>query len=133
HAGFDVVEGLVRAVDAKDHYTVAHSRVVADTAVALAEALGLAQCALAILRTAGLLHDVGKISIPDRILRKPAPLSEEEWQGMRQHVEVSELILRGVPGLEEILEPVMHHHERWDGRGYPRGLAGEGVPLLGRI
>jgi diguanylate cyclase (GGDEF)-like protein len=133
HAGFDVVEGLVLAVDAKDHYTVAHSQVVADIAVMLAEALDLPERALAILRAAGLLHDVGKISIPDRILRKPAPLNDEEWQVMRQHVEFSELIIRGVPGLREILEPVMHHHERWDGRGYPRGLAGEMVPLLGRI
>ena len=131
--GFDVIEGLVLAVDAKDHYTVAHSQVVADIAVLLAEALGLPERSTAALRAAGLLHDVGKISIPDRILRKPAALNEDEWLVMRQHVEFSELIVRGVPGLQDILEPVMHHHERWDGHGYPRGLAGEAVPLLGRI
>ena len=133
HTGFGVVEGLVLAVDAKDHYTVAHSVVVADTAVLIAEVLGLPERDRAILRTAGMLHDVGKISIPDRILRKPGGLSDAEWRVMRQHVEFGELIIRGVPSLEAILEPVMHHHERWDGRGYPRGLAGEAVPLLGRI
>ncbi len=133
HTGFGVVEGLVLAVDAKDHYTVAHSVVVADTAVLIAEALGLPEREQAILRTAGMLHDVGKISIPDRILRKPGRLTKEEWQVMRQHVEFGELIIRGVPSLEAILEPVMHHHERWDGQGYPNGLAGEAVPLLGRI
>ncbi|MFN8513585.1 MAG: diguanylate cyclase [Thermomicrobiales bacterium] len=133
HTGFGVVEGLVLAVDAKDQYTVAHSAVVADTAALLGELLGLPERDVSILRTAGLLHDVGKVSIPDRILRKPARLTKEEWQVMRQHVEFGELIIRGVPSLNDILEPVMHHHERWDGKGYPRGLAGEDVPLLGRI
>jgi diguanylate cyclase (GGDEF)-like protein/putative nucleotidyltransferase with HDIG domain len=133
HTGFGVVEGLVLAVDTKDQYTVAHSQLVADTAALLGELLGLPDRDVAILRTAGLLHDVGKVSIPDRILRKPARLTREEWQVMRQHVEFGELIIRGVPSLQDILEPVMHHHERWDGKGYPRGLAGEEVPLLGRI
>jgi putative nucleotidyltransferase with HDIG domain len=133
HTSFGVVEGLVLAVDAKDHYTTAHSILVAEIATLLARTLGLSPREEAILRTAGLLHDVGKISIPDRILRKPAPLTRDELQVMRQHVEFSELIIRGVPGLRDILEAVMHHHERWDGRGYQRGLAGENVPLLGRI
>jgi diguanylate cyclase (GGDEF)-like protein/putative nucleotidyltransferase with HDIG domain len=133
NASFGVIEGLVLAVDAKDQYTVAHSQVVADAAVLLARALHLSEREVATLRTAGLLHDVGKVSIPDRILRKPGKLTKEEWQVMRQHVEFGELIIRGVPSLQDILEPVMHHHERWDGRGYPRGLAGEAVPLLGRI
>ncbi len=132
-ASFGVIEGLVLAVDAKDQYTVAHSQLVADTAVLLAKALCLPEASIATLQAAGMLHDVGKISIPDRILRKPGPLNNEEWQVMRQHVEFSELIIRGAPGLQDILEPVMHHHERWDGQGYPRGLAGEAVPLLGRI
>lgn len=133
HTSFGVVEGLVLAVDAKDGYTVVHSAVVADIATLLAEELGLSAHERAIVRTAGLLHDVGKISIPDRVLRKPAPLNKEEWSIMRQHVEFGELIIRGVPGLRDILDPVRHHHERWDGGGYPRGLVGESVPLLGRI
>ncbi len=133
HMAFEVIEGLVLAVDAKDHYTALHSIVVAEAAVVLARALGLPNREVAILHTAGMLHDVGKISIPDHILRKPGPLDEEEWRVMRQHVEFSELIVRGVPGLQDMLEPIMHHHERWDGRGYPQGLAGEAVPLLGRI
>lgn len=133
HTSFGVVEGLVLAVDAKDGYTVVHSAVVADIATLLAEELGLSARDRAIVRTAGLLHDVGKISIPDRILRKPAPLNKDEWSIMRQHVEFGELIIRGVPGLRGILDPVRHHHERWDGAGYPRGLVGEAVPLLGRI
>jgi HD-GYP domain-containing protein (c-di-GMP phosphodiesterase class II) len=114
NASFGVIEGLVLAVDTKDQYTVAHSQVVADAAILLARALHLPEHEVATLRAAGLLHD-------------------DEWQVMRQHVEFSELIIRGAPGLQEILEPVMHHHERWDGRGYPRGLAGEAVPLLVRI
>ena len=133
HTSFGVVEGLVLAVDAKDGYTVVHSAVVAEIAMLIAERLGLSERERAIVRTAGLLHDVGKISIPDRILRKPAPLNKEEWSIMRQHVEFGELIIRGVPGLRDILDPVRHHHERWDGGGYPRGLVGEEVPLLGRI
>jgi diguanylate cyclase (GGDEF)-like protein/putative nucleotidyltransferase with HDIG domain len=133
NTSFGVVEGLVLAVDAKDDYTMVHSAVVADTAVLLAEELGLSARDCAIVRTAGLLHDVGKISIPDRVLRKPAPLNKDEWSIMRQHVEFGELIIRGVPGLRDILDPVRHHHERWDGGGYPRGLVGESVPLLGRI
>ena len=128
-----MVEGLVLAVDAKDGYTVVHSAVVADIATLLAEELGLSARDCAIVRTAGLLHDVGKISIPDRVLRKPAPLNTDEWSIMRQHVEFGELIIRGVPGLRDILDPVRHHHERWDGGGYPRGLVGESVPILGRI
>ncbi len=133
HTSFGVVEGLVLAVDAKDSYTAAHSNVVAEVAELLAVLLNLPEHEQVILRTAGLLHDVGKISIPDRILRKPAPLTPEEWAIMRRHVEFSELIIRGVPGLQDILDPIRHHHERWDGKGYPLGLVGEEVPLLGRI
>lgn len=133
HTSFGVVEGLVLAVDAKDGYTVVHSAVVAEIATLLADELGLSSRDSAIVRTAGLLHDVGKISIPDRVLRKPGPLNKDEWSIMRQHVEFGELIIRGVPGLRDILDPVRHHHERWDGGGYPRGLVGESVPLLGRI
>lgn len=132
-SAFGAIEGLVLAVDAEDRYTVAHSRVVAEVAVLLAEALGLPDQQQAILRAAGLLHDVGKITVPGRILRKPAALTETEWASVRQHVESSELIIRGVPGLRDLLDPVMHHHERWDGTGYPRGLVGEAIPLLGRI
>lgn len=133
HTSFGVVEGLVLAVDAKDGYTAIHSVVVADVAELLAKQLGLSEQEQGIARTAGLLHDVGKISIPDRILRKPAQLTPDEWVIMRQHVEFGELIVRGVPGMQDILVPVAHHHERWDGRGYPHGLAGKNVPLLGRI
>ena len=130
---FGVLDGLVTAVDAKDRYTRAHSEHVAALAVALGGRIGVSAGAQDALRTAGLLHDVGKIGIPDRILRKPGGLTDEERRIIQQHVTLSEMIIQGVPRLDEVLAAVMHHHERWDGGGYPRGLAGERIPLLGRI
>jgi len=130
---FGVLDGLVTAVDAKDRYTRAHSEHVAALAVGLADALGLPEAARDALHNAGLLHDVGKIGIPDHILRKPGRLSDEERRIVQQHVTLSEMIIQGVPRVDDVLAAVVHHHERWDGGGYPRGLAGEHIPLLGRV
>jgi diguanylate cyclase (GGDEF)-like protein/PAS domain S-box-containing protein len=130
---FTVLDGLVTAVDGKDHYTRKHSGDVSDRAVALAAELGLPAETVRCLRIAGLLHDVGKIGIPDRILRKPGGLNEDEYDIVKQHVSLGELIINEIPNLLDVLAAVGSHHERYDGQGYPRGLSGEDIPILGRI
>jgi diguanylate cyclase (GGDEF)-like protein/putative nucleotidyltransferase with HDIG domain len=130
---FSVLEGLVQAVDAKDHYTREHSEVVTDAALLLAERLNLSDETRRALRIAGLLHDVGKIGIPDHILKKPGRLTVEEYEIMKQHVVLSEMIIKGVPQLNDVIDAVAHHHERFDGTGYPYGKAWDEIPLLGRI
>jgi diguanylate cyclase (GGDEF)-like protein/putative nucleotidyltransferase with HDIG domain len=130
---FGILEALVAAVDNKDSYTAKHSDQVARFATLLAAELNASQEIVRTLRLAGLLHDVGKIGVPDRVLRKPGPLTEAEREIMQQHVQLSEMLLRTVMPSPDLLDAVRYHHERWDGRGYPYGLAGEQVPLLGRI
>jgi len=130
---FGVLDALVRAVDRKDRYTRRHSQQNAEFAVGLGKAVGLTEDAVSALRIAGLLHDVGKIGVPDDILKKPGPLSDEERALMREHVVLSNLIVHGIPNLEDVSDAVYCHHERWDGIGYPRGLKGEEIPLPGRI
>ncbi len=131
--GFDMLSALVAAVDNKDRYTREHSEQVAHFACILADRLGLSTESLRTLRMAGLLHDVGKIGVPDRILRKPGQLEAHEWDIMKSHATLSATLLRAVGGDPDVLTAVAHHHERWDGQGYPAGLAGTGVPLLGRV
>ena len=130
---FGVLDALVRAVDRKDRYTRRHSQQNAEFAVALGKAVGLSEGAVNALRVGGLLHDVGKIGVPDDILKKPGALSEEETRIMRDHVVLSNLIVHGVPNLQDVSDAVYNHHERWDGLGYPRALKGEDIPLAGRI
>ena len=130
---FDVLQGLVIAVDAKDRYTKRHSEDVARYALFLADQLGLDPTLRRTLGTAGLLHDVGKIGIPDGILRKPAALTDEEYAIVKQHVALGVSIVRDVPDLDTVRGGIRHHHERWDGTGYLDGLAGEAIPLVGRI
>jgi diguanylate cyclase (GGDEF)-like protein/putative nucleotidyltransferase with HDIG domain len=130
---FDVFQGLILTVDGKDRYTKRHSEDVARYAVFLAERLGLDQDTVDIIRVAGLLHDIGKIGIPDGILRKPARLTEEEYRIVKQHVALGDLIVRDLPNVEVIRAGVRHHHERWDGDGYLDRLAGEEIPLIARI
>jgi diguanylate cyclase (GGDEF)-like protein len=130
---FTVLDGLVTAVDGKDHYTRKHSDDVSAQAVVLASVLGLSSETQRCLRIAALLHDVGKIGIPDHILRKPGSLTEEEYEAVKQHVDIGDLIIKEIPNLVDVLGAVRSHHERYDGQGYPRGLKGEDIPLLGRI
>jgi diguanylate cyclase (GGDEF)-like protein len=130
---FGVLDALVRAVDRKDRYTRRHSQQNAEFAVALGRAVGLSEGAVNALRIGGLLHDVGKIGVPDDILKKPGKLTDEETRMMREHVVLSNLIVHGVPNLQDVSDAVYSHHERWDGMGYPRGLKGEEIPLPGRI
>jgi diguanylate cyclase (GGDEF)-like protein len=130
---FGALQGLVHAVDGKDRYTRVHSEAVTDAALLLAKQLELSNEVCGALRVAGLLHDVGKIGIPDQILRKPGRLTGDEYRIMQQHVTLSELMIKEVPHLVDVLSAVASHHERYDGEGYPRGLKGEEIPLMGRI
>lgn len=130
---FGVLEGLVQSVDAKDHYTREHSEAVTDAALILAQRLNLSEETCRALRIAGLLHDVGKIGIPDHVLKKPGKLTDDEYSIMKQHVELSEIMIKNVPYLTDVLDAVAHHHERFDGNGYPRGKLGTEIPLIGRI
>jgi len=132
-SSFDVLTGLVVAVDTKDHYTKAHSEDVARYALFLADRIGLPAEERRSVELAGLLHDVGKIGIPDTILRKPGPLTTDEYAIVKQHVALGDAIVRDLPDLETVRAGVRHHHERWDGGGYLDGLAGEDIPLIARI
>jgi diguanylate cyclase (GGDEF)-like protein/putative nucleotidyltransferase with HDIG domain len=130
---FDVFQGLVLAVDAKDRYTKRHSEDVARYAIFLAKRVGLDQETLRTIRVAGLLHDVGKIGIPDSVLRKPGKLTDEEYDIVKQHVALGDMIVRDLPNIDEIRAGVRHHHERWDGTGYLHALRGADIPLIARI
>ena len=130
---FDVLEGLIIAVDTKDHYTRRHSEDVARYAAFLGAELGLDEGARSVIYRAGRLHDIGKIGVPDHILRKPGPLTEAEYEIMKQHVALGDLIVRELPDLEEIRAGIRHHHERWDGKGYLHGLTGDDIPEIARI
>jgi diguanylate cyclase (GGDEF)-like protein len=130
---FDVLQGLVIAIDTKDHYTKRHSEDVARYAVFLAHRLGLDEQLIATIRLSGLLHDVGKIGIPDALLRKPGKLTATEYDIFKQHVSLGDAIVRDLPNLELVRAGIRHHHERWDGRGYLEALEGEAIPLVGRV
>ncbi len=130
---FDVFQGLILAVDAKDRYTKRHSEDVARYAMFIGSQIGIGPDEVATLRLAGLLHDVGKVGIPDQILRKPGKLTDAEYDVVKQHVALGDAILRDLPDLDAIRAGVRHHHERWDGHGYLHALAGEDIPLLARI
>ena len=132
-ASFDVFQGLIIAVDTKDRYTKRHSEDVARYAAFLGERIGLPADEIRTIRMAGLLHDVGKIGIPDHILRKPGKLTEQEYAIVQQHVALGDLIVRDVPDLEQVRAGIRHHHERWDGDGYLHRLAGEEIPRIARI
>ena len=128
-----MLQGLVFAIDTKDRYTKRHSEDVARYAVFLAEQAGLEPGLIEAIRTAGLLHDVGKIGIPDGILRKPGALTDQEYDVVKQHVALGESIVRDLVAIEIVRTGIRHHHERWDGKGYLDGLAGEEIPLVARI
>ncbi len=130
---FDVYQGLVFAIDTKDRYTKRHSGDVARYSVFLAERIGADPDFVRTVRVAGLLHDVGKIGVPDDILRKPGKLTPAEDAIVQQHVVLGDIIVRDLPDVELIRAAVRHHHERWDGSGYVDRLAGDDIPLIARI
>ncbi|MFO0830268.1 MAG: HD-GYP domain-containing protein [Phycisphaerales bacterium] len=127
------LQALTGAIDAKDRYTCGHSERVSVLSWQLAEAAGLPADEAERVRIAGLVHDVGKIGVPDAVLTKPGKLTDEEFGAIKLHPEIGHRILMPVPQLRDVLPGVLHHHERYDGRGYPHRIAGEDIPLMARI
>ncbi len=128
-----VIRAMINAIDAKDSYTCGHSDRVAIISKCIGEELELDARECERLYTCGLLHDIGKIGVPDHVLKKPARLSDEEYAIIKKHPTVGFDILNHMPELEYLLPGVLHHHEEFDGSGYPLGLKGEAIPLFGRI
>jgi putative nucleotidyltransferase with HDIG domain len=131
-ARLQAAEEFIRVVDAKDTYTGQHSLSVSMLAEAIASRLGLEEDVVAQVRLAGLLHDLGKIALPDTLLSKPGPLDLHELRLMRTHPELGQALLTGL-GLEPVDTWILHHHEHWDGSGYPLGLQQDEIPIGSRI
>jgi HD-GYP domain-containing protein (c-di-GMP phosphodiesterase class II) len=127
------LEGWVRALDLRDQETEGHTQRVTELAVELARRLGTAEDQLEPIRRGALLHDIGKIGIPDAILRKPGPLTEDEWSVMRLHPQMAWDMLSPIEYLRTALAIPYGHHERWNGSGYPLGIKGRQIPMAARI
>ncbi len=127
------LHALTSAIDAKDPYTHGHSERVAYLAAQLASAIGFEHDQVERVHIAGLVHDIGKIGVPEHILSKPGRLDDAEMNAIREHPAIGHRILQDIPLLDDILPGVLYHHERWDGTGYPSGLAGDKIPLIARI
>ena len=125
--------GLVDRLELKEGYAGEHTAAVSALALAIAKQLKLSAADRRCVELGALLHDVGKLSIPDRVLTKPGPLNELEWTAMRRHAALGERLLAHILDQAEVLAIVRSHHERWDGSGYPDGLRGEEIPLAARI
>lgn len=134
HGGsFGVLDALVTAIDNKDHYTRHHSEEVTYLSLLVARELDYSPEQLEAVRISGLLHDVGKIAVPDQILRHPGKLGRDEWDIMQQHPVYGAVIVKNVPHLEQVIDGIKYHHEKWDGSGYPEKLVGEEIPEMGRL
>jgi diguanylate cyclase (GGDEF)-like protein/putative nucleotidyltransferase with HDIG domain len=129
----DAVMALAEALNERDRYTGEHSEEVVDLVAVVARGLGLGEQEIARVKVGALLHDIGKVAIPDGILNKPGKLDEHEWKLMREHPVIGERILRAIPGMGSVARIVRHEHERFDGAGYPDGLSGEDIPIGSRI
>jgi putative nucleotidyltransferase with HDIG domain len=129
----DTLTSLALAVDSKDQFTQGHSQKVSGYAVLIAEAMGLDGTEVEEIRLGGMLHDVGKVGIPESVLNKCGPLNPDEWETMKRHVEFGSKLLEPLRGTERICNMVRHHHEFFDGSGYPQGFAGSQIPLGARI
>jgi diguanylate cyclase (GGDEF)-like protein/putative nucleotidyltransferase with HDIG domain len=127
------IYALAATIEARDPYTYGHSKKVSSYAVALAEAIGLPSKKVTVVSTAALLHDIGKIGIPDEVLNKVGKLEAETWDLIQSHSKLSATIVGHVVSLVSCLPAILHHHERWDGSGYPSGLKGEAIPIEARI
>jgi putative two-component system response regulator len=128
-----ILFSLGQVVEQRDKHTAGHCERLAFISVAMGTAMGLERAELLALYRGGYLHDIGKVGIPDSILFKPGKLNEDEWAVMRTHPERGAEICRHLKSLEPVLPLIRHHHERWDGSGYPDGLRGEQIPLLARV
>jgi diguanylate cyclase (GGDEF)-like protein/putative nucleotidyltransferase with HDIG domain len=133
HNGLSAIYALVSTVEAKDPYTYGHSRKVSTYAVALAEAIRLPPEEVSRVGTAALLHDIGKIGVPDQVLNKKEELNEEDWEAIKSHPRLGATIVGNIPNLAPCVSIILHHHERWDGTGYPEGLKGEQISVQARI
>ncbi|MGB9716452.1 MAG: HD domain-containing phosphohydrolase [Thermodesulfovibrionales bacterium] len=127
------IKALIRAIDAKDHYTFDHSEHVAKLSSEIADVMGFSKVMKDKLEHAAIMHDIGKIGINEQLLRKESLLTEEEHAEMRKHPEIGARIVRAVPFLEDTIDVILYHHERFDGSGYPEGLKGDKIPLSARI
>ncbi len=130
---FEALKALASAVDAKDPYTARHSMRVTRLSLILADSLGLSSDDKYVLELSAWMHDVGKIGVPDHILTKGSPLTKAEFEIMKIHASKGGEIVRQIEELAQVADVIRHHHERWDGRGYPDGLRAKGIPLLSRI
>jgi len=128
-----IIHTLAATIEARDPYTYGHSRKVSSYAVSLAESVGLSSDKVAVVSTAALLHDIGKVGIPDEVLNKVDKLEPEAWELIRAHPKLSTTIVGHVVSLVSCLPAILHHHERWDGNGYPAGLKGDEIPVEARI
>ena len=129
----EMVECITSALDARDPYTGNHSRRVSDMACFLCQKLGISHEETQEIHISGHLHDIGKIGVPDRVLLKPGKLNDEEWELMKKHPEIGADILSKSPHFSRIAAIILHHHERWDGKGYPFGAKGTEIPIGARI
>ena len=130
---FDTVEALAEAIEKKDHYTGGHTKRVVHYSVCIAKYMNLTAEEMERVRMGAVLHDIGKIGIEDRILKKDSQLDGAEWKVMQTHPEQGYDIMSRVEGLKDVIGAMRYHHERWDGKGYPTKLKGEAIPLLARI
>lgn len=128
-----IIQSWGRTLALRDHGTFAHSRRVSQISVGFARAIGLSEPEIEHIWRGALVHDIGKISIPDDILQKPGPLNENEWAQMRQHPIYAYQMLQPLSRFHQTLAIPYHHHERWDGSGYPHGLRGEQIPFNARL
>ncbi len=129
----ETVTSLALAIDAKDHYTQGHSQKVSAYAVMIAKTLGMSEAEVEEIRLAGLLHDIGKVGIPETILNKSGPLDASEWETMKTHTELGAKILEPLKAMNRIRHMVRHHHEFFDGTGYPDRLPGKHIPYGARV
>jgi putative two-component system response regulator len=128
-----VLYSLARSIEGKDPYTHGHCERLAEYSASLGEHLKLSQDQVIALRRAGVVHDIGKIAVPDSIILKPSSLSPDEWKLMREHPVVGERICAPLKSFRSVLPIIRHHHEKFDGSGYPDGLSGETIPITARV